>query len=308
MTAMKKNFVLFVFLLFLISFSQSVIFAKTDSDEKWIRVRSDNGEFSIEIPVKHNYFHDNDGLLVSDRYNNYSLKKMDMLNAFQNNTLLSFESYEAKKKALESIYEMDKSNVQDTKTTTIRRGNATIKQLVIKTDIYFCVRQYFSSKNSIYVLTAATRNEENETMKRFLDSLIFNPDSKETPNTTITAYTSLKITAVNLIASKKENENTPVNSAAAPIKKEKSKLVLISKPRCSYTDAARMKAVQGIIRMRINFAEDGFIPDIEIIEGLPEGLLRQAIFAALRMKFIPDEKDGEAVPLKRVVEYSFTIY
>jgi hypothetical protein len=53
---------------------------------------------------------------------------------------------------------------------------------------------------------------------------------------------------------------------------------------------------------------NGSIPDITVLKTLPEGLLRQAVFAALRTKFIPKEKDGLPIATKSTFEFGFHIY
>jgi hypothetical protein len=60
--------------------------------------------------------------------------------------------------------------------------------------------------------------------------------------------------------------------------------------------------------LKIVFAENGFIPKIEATQVLPDGLLRQAVFAAIRIKFLPEEKDDIPQTITKTVEYSFAIY
>lgn len=69
-----------------------------------------------------------------------------------------------------------------------------------------------------------------------------------------------------------------------------------------------MKAVTGTIRVRLTFAKDGFVSKIVVLKSLPEGLLRQSLFAALRIKFLPKMKDGSPETVIKMVEYKFDIY
>jgi hypothetical protein len=47
---------------------------------------------------------------------------------------------------------------------------------------------------------------------------------------------------------------------------------------------------------------------VDVVARLEYGLLKQAIMAAMRMKFLPVEKDGKPEPHTATIQYSFTIY
>ncbi len=80
---------IWIFLIFL-----SFVSAQESQSADWFRVQSDDGEFSVEVPVNYDFYLDNDGFLVSDNSKSYRLSKMKMLNAYHEKTLLSFEVYE----------------------------------------------------------------------------------------------------------------------------------------------------------------------------------------------------------------------
>ena len=117
---MKKITLIFASLIFAISFLSFTIFAQETQTSEWIRVHSDDGEFSIEVPAKHDYFYDKDGFLTSHNRNSYNLQEMNMLNAYHENTLLSFERYKVKKGGLEALYEMGKRFPKDIKTSSAK--------------------------------------------------------------------------------------------------------------------------------------------------------------------------------------------
>lgn len=99
----------------------------------------------------------------------------------------------------------------------------------------------------------------------------------------------------------------------APTVKEKpvgiSKGVNItSKPRANYTDTARQNQVQGTVTLRVTFNANGSIGSVAAVSGLPYGLTEQAIAAAKQIRFEPAMKNGQAVPVTKQVQYSFTIY
>jgi outer membrane biosynthesis protein TonB len=148
-------------------------------------------------------------------------------------------------------------------------------------------------------------------MKRFLEFLIFKPNTDEKPNANSVSFSSLKTTLVDLFTAKKEDKekkDETDKTAPEPNKTNNSKFTIVSNPAPGYTDGARMRQVHGIIQIRVTFNENGFIPKIDVVKSLPEGLLRQAIFAALRIKFLPEEKEEKLISTTKTIEYSFAIY
>ncbi len=86
------------------------------------------------------------------------------------------------------------------------------------------------------------------------------------------------------------------------------KVKIISKPRASYTDAARQNQVTGTVRLRVTFTASGQVGSVAPVSGLPYGLTEQAIAAAKGIKFEPAKRNGVATAQTSIVEYSFTIY
>ena len=81
-----------------------------------------------------------------------------------------------------------------------------------------------------------------------------------------------------------------------------------SKPRASYTDAARIYNIQGTIMLRVTFLADGTIGDVTPVSRIPFGLTNQAIAAAKTIKFEPARRDGIAYSTVMTIQYGFTIY
>jgi TonB family protein len=100
-----------------------------------------------------------------------------------------------------------------------------------------------------------------------------------------------------------------------PEKSEKVKPVgptkgvkIISKPRASYTDAARANSVQGKVVLRVTFGANGQIGAISVVSGLPDGLIEAAKEAAKGIKFEPATRGNVPYSVTKPVEYTFTIY
>lgn len=93
----------------------------------------------------------------------------------------------------------------------------------------------------------------------------------------------------------------PVEVVTVPFK-------ILSKPRATYTDAARQNQVTGVVRLRVTFSASGSIGSIAPVSGLPYGLTEQAIAAARQIRFEPAKKNGVPIASTKIIEYSFTIY
>lgn len=83
---------------------------------------------------------------------------------------------------------------------------------------------------------------------------------------------------------------------------------ILSKPRPSYTDAARQNNIQGSVTLRITFLANGQIGSISPVSGLPYGLTEQAMVAARSIRFEPAKRGGVPIAKTMTVQYGFAIY
>jgi protein TonB len=83
---------------------------------------------------------------------------------------------------------------------------------------------------------------------------------------------------------------------------------ILSKPRPSYTDAARQNQVTGVVRLRVTFLASGQIGGVSPVSGLPYGLTEQAIASAKQIRFEPAKVNGVPQTVTKQIEYSFSIY
>lgn len=287
----------------------SVSFVSAQTSDNWIRVQSEDGEFSIEVPRANTFFYDLGGFSVGDGGRDIPLKKMEMLNAIIDGCLLSFERYEADKRAIDRIYESDDSRKNVSKKGNANRDGIKIKQLVSKTDVSFVIRQYFSTKKHVYVLTAGSRSGETETINRFLNSLVVRNGASGIADDGGISLSKLPRLKVEIDTnSPKPPKTTDPDKDKLKKVDDSSRLLLLNKPLASYVDAARKENVQGTTVLRATFDKDGSIPKIAVIKPMPAGLTRQAIFGVLRIKFLPQLKDGQPETTVRTIEYSFSIF
>jgi len=105
---------------------------------------------------------------------------------------------------------------------------------------------------------------------------------------------------------------TPAGSGAGTpptsVPGETRNVKVLSKPRASYTDAARIYNITGSVMLRIIFQADGKIGTISPVTRLPFGLTNTSIAAAKAIRFEPGLRHG--VPYAKImrIQYNFTIY
>jgi TonB family protein len=83
---------------------------------------------------------------------------------------------------------------------------------------------------------------------------------------------------------------------------------IISKPRATYTDAARTNNVQGSVLVKVTLLASGQVGSVAVVRGLPHGLSERAIAAAKQIRFEPKKVNGAPVSVTQTFEYTFSIY
>jgi TonB family protein len=83
---------------------------------------------------------------------------------------------------------------------------------------------------------------------------------------------------------------------------------ITKRPPGRYTEAARRLKISGLVVLRLILASDETVKHIEVVKGLPEGLVENSMAAARQIKFTPAKKDGKPVSVWVEVEYRFDIF
>lgn len=80
------------------------------------------------------------------------------------------------------------------------------------------------------------------------------------------------------------------------------------KQKAEYTSEARSKGIEGTVTLRVTFLASGGIGSITTVKGLPFGLTEQAIEAARKMRFEPEQVGDKTRSTTRPVSFTFNIY
>ena len=83
---------------------------------------------------------------------------------------------------------------------------------------------------------------------------------------------------------------------------------ILSMPQPYYTEPARQKEIQGTVVLRVVLLSTGQVGNIEVIEGLPEGLTEKAIQAVRLIKFNPARLNGIPVSQYQTFALEFKLY
>ncbi len=291
-------------------------FAAQAQNADWVRVQSDNGEFSIEMPKNPTYFFDKDGFsysTLSFENSNLNYADVQMLNAADGKTVMSIEIYKvaSPQKGIDVLLKIQSSKASKIKDLPKDFAGKQIEKSTIESnqkniEISF-VSKLIASKTHIYIVTVANRGAKTAAFERFLSSMKLGVNQPEAAK--IATFKALLIEDIGFDAvSQAKPPITQSNQNVPPDKSQDSASILIlTKPFAGYTDAARNNLTSGVIRLRVTFEKTGRISKIGIISGLVNGLNRSAFFAALRIKFIPLETDGVPVTVTKPVEYSFNV-
>ena len=86
------------------------------------------------------------------------------------------------------------------------------------------------------------------------------------------------------------------------------KAIIIEKPEPGFTEQARKFSVTGTVRLRAILASTGEVTNVSVVKGLPHGLTRKSVAAAVQIRFVPAERDGQKVSQYVTLEYNFNIY
>lgn len=305
-----KNLVLFLLFLFFVPnvFSQTF---------EWDVLKTDDGEFSMKMPAGcYSQLYIPEGITLQERNDGYrySLKEMRLITCYDGETLMSAEIY--KTGAAQKIINLlkDRFRLEGTE-SPLEKPFYGVEQTNNNQD-FSLTRRIIAGKKHIYIITTARRGAPDETMNTFLQSLKFAPTAPDVvptnANEKVVLISSVKNVVPEVVTESDERPETDVPAPSVPVKSEETpireKLIILHKTPAAYTFAARKNKVRGIIRLRLNFGADGKINKIKVVRSLPNGLLREAVLAALRMKFLPEEETGDPRSVTKLVEYNFNLY
>ncbi|HSE31639.1 MAG TPA: energy transducer TonB [Pyrinomonadaceae bacterium] len=151
--------------------------------------------------------------------------------------------------------------------------------------------QFFRTKDHLYQFEAMGAPMSDPRMQQFFTSLKL---GKKLEGTEVDDG----------IGAQPDTQSSPV----LPSKDLDQKVVVLTKPEPSYTESARRSRTVGAVVLRVVFASNGGVSDIEVVAGLPNGLTEQALKVVKQIRFVPGVKNGTYVSTTLQLEYNFNLY
>jgi len=311
--------------------------------EKWRILAPADEEFSIDVPVGLSYSYNKGGVSFPDNRSedisrNYGKRS-------ENTYFFIFsespsETLSAIKSGLDFIHKFDE------KGTAISFGRLEGRKFVFSEDAgFYHTAVFIKTKAREYLFHTISEDRNNSAADRFIGSLKI--EEKELSQLNAPEPKTVPATPAD-DEEEVEPANAPINGVQSgdgrdtgqitgygtglgrvsragpstvsvgggpapsvvpdPAIRQTHNVTIRSKPRASYTDAARIYNIQGDIMLRVTFLADGTIGDITPVTRLPFGLTNQAITAAKAIKFEPARREGVAYSNVMTIQYGFWIY
>ena len=175
----------------------------------------------------------------------------------------------------------------------------------------------FRTKKHAYLALALSKEAERPEVERFLNAFALGASpvgESIAEEESVPRYVPPKKSSGNSAEERmklvRPEGTTPMHASDEPFTMQEvgHKALIIYKPEPPYTEAARMKEVSGVVRLRVVLSATGRVTDIEVVKSLPNGLTESAIRVARQLRFFPAEKDGRPVSQYVVLENNYNIY
>ena len=201
-----------------------------------------------------------------------------------------------------------------------RIGNSVVAKITTDLGAEYSVQFYLGTPKALYSITISSKNRENSALAKVLNSITLNgkpiivqpkiqsprPEStildELTTSQIVTEFLNVPDTAISTIEYKVLKEKTDDNTSYS------RDLMILVKPRPTYTDSARMAQIAGTIKVRAEFLHNGQIGSVLIDPTLDRGLAKNVAKVVTKIKFVPAEVNGKPTDMTKVIEYKFSIY
>lgn len=273
------------------------------SETEWQRVSPQGEEFSILTPAPPTFMKYDASSLLRD----YEEKILEhrYYSAYAADFIFVIESYKAARpqRLLKDLGENSSQGLTLEREVTI--SGVSGKQYRFETTNYYKEKLTFVTKQHVYLITLAARDENDASLAKFLSSLMLG-DKISAPVTGDALNVKESEAYKNALANA-SGAVQPEGQALSP-KNVSRKAMIVTRPEPTYTDDARQMQLTGTVVLRGIFDADGQVKNIRVVSGLGGGLTEKAIEAALSIRYFPAEKDGQRVSQYIQIEYNFNLY
>jgi TonB family protein len=264
--------------------------------DEWRRYKVQGEEFSVALPALP-AMRSREIYILSLRRN----RVQRVLGSYANGVAYAIHAFEnPEKESLDAFRERMKRYRRrewSAPETSVSVNNFVGKQFEFTERTVPGAAQFFATKKHLYLFEAVGAAADDPRVKQFFSSIILGSKTQGTE-------------LEDGIGAQPPVEN-PTDQDPSPDVTSRNvdrRVVIITKPEPSYTDAARRAQTTGTVVLKLVFASNGGVTNIRAVSELPNGLTEQSINAAKQIRFVPALKNGQFVSMWMQVEYNFNLY
>jgi Gram-negative bacterial TonB protein C-terminal len=275
--------------------------------DKMVTLSGEGNDFSVSVPADYIVDRGENGVTVYGYGNGVSVEVMtEQVKKPKERVKAQFYTRADEKRVLGKNYQV---------------GDFQIARMDVQSGLGYRIVIRAGSTSHYYQITTASELGGVPALETLLRSLRFEGKmlSGETPPTDAGAQ---EAGILNKLSTSKEvidalaQPNSEISKQFAAIREEPTGdfagysrgLIVLRKPRPSYTDGARQDGKQGVIKAKVEFLATGRIGAVIVDDSLDKGLAKNVAIAISKIKFVPATKDHRPVDTLRVLTYQFTIY
>lgn len=278
-------------------------------EPNWNIFSQDDEPFVIEVPI----------ILKTDKSPDNSWRRSS---GELNGTYFFVFSEKAKKANVSKfIMQFARSFTPTEKIET--HGQPAVESISFKDDEGFYQKFLsFTLNDRSYIFHGISRQDNDPLVKRFFDSLKVDkqplviasnpvnestslPPEKIEPGRNISSGTGSGYSGMGTGSGSGNSQDSPVTTkspvSATPFK-------ILSKPKASYTEMARVYEISGNVRLKVTLLANGTVGSVVPISYLPMGLTKSAMQAAKSVRFEPKTINGVPVSVVVTFDYGFSLF
>jgi Tfp pilus assembly protein PilX len=265
------------------------------------QVINNNSEFSIAIPQGYESYSANGYNIAKG----VRIDKRIIVTRLINGVLLTLDFYEGNAKDIQKEL-ISRITSSDDPYQAVRSedfGGISLDYYRKTNDRHTWIEQLYTTKKTVYDVQSIASRENDPIVMTFLRSVqLENGGTVVLPNVP-------KADGKKVIGKPTEEiDEIPLVRDETPFKGKPDRgVIIVSKPRPSYSMEALGERASGEVILRILFSASGKIMQTEVVTGRPV-FWKSSVDAALRIRYIPAVKDGKLVSVWKQIGYTFSTF
>lgn len=263
---------------------------------KWEPLSGKDNELVLYMPQGHKTIADSGYDYIGPRGSGKIEGKL-LVYRYINGVILFLDYYTG------DVKQIQKSIEKEEKSAPQKAGEINgfdFKQFVEEDNNQYKKKQYYRIKDSLYILTAVAKSNDNEIIKDFFQSVkLVNNNKVVSPNV------SGDIKSITLSGIEEKEMLKFDDSQAINDKEADRQVIILNLPYPKFPIRLMRNLNNAEIRLKALFTATGQVTEVEVLESPSKGLSKAAIEAIQKAEFLPAEKDGKLISVYIEKKYSF---